>query len=57
MLVQEQGLTVAMIEHNMRFVAEHADFTYVMRDGEIFDGGPTAEVLARPANRELCLGM
>lgn len=56
-LVREQGLTVAMIEHNMRFVAEHADFTYVMRDGEIFDGGPTAEVLARPANRELCLGM
>lgn len=56
-LVREHGLTVAMIEHNMHFVAEHAAYTYVLRDGEIFDHGATADVLARPANRELCLGM
>lgn len=57
MLVRDRGLTVAMVEHNMTFVAEHADFTYVMREGRVFDHGLTADVLARPANRELCLGL
>lgn len=52
-----EGVTVALIEHNMHFVAQLADTTYVLKDGAIFDRGPTEDVLRRPANRELCMGM
>jgi ABC-type branched-subunit amino acid transport system ATPase component len=55
--VRRDGRTVVLIEHNMSFVAELADTTYVLKDGIVFDVGPTREVLARPQNRELCIGI
>jgi ABC-type branched-subunit amino acid transport system ATPase component len=55
--VRKEGRTVVLIEHNMSFVSDLADTTYVLKDGMVFDCGPTAEVLARPQNRELCIGI
>jgi ABC-type branched-subunit amino acid transport system ATPase component len=56
-LVAERGMTVGVIEHDAHFVAKLADYTVVLREGAVFDQGPTAEVLERPANIELCLGL
>lgn len=55
--VAEDSVTVALIEHNMHFVAQLADETYVLKEGAIFDRGPTTNVLQRPENRELCMGI
>jgi len=55
--VRREGRTVALIEHNISFVSELADTTYVLKDGTVFDCGPTSEVLVRPQNRELCIGI
>jgi ABC-type branched-subunit amino acid transport system ATPase component len=57
MLVRERGRTIALIEHNISFVRELADRTYVLRAGEIFDHGATNEVLGKEENRELLIGL
>lgn len=56
-LARNKGVTVALIEHDMGFVSDLADDVVVLRDGTVFDHGPTAEVLHRPATVELCLGL
>lgn len=56
-LAKEDGVTVALIEHDMVFVRDLADTVVVLNDGRVFDQGPTSEVLERPANLELCLGL
>jgi len=57
LLAGERGVTVGLIEHDMKFVADLADAVVVLRDGKLFDHGPTTEVLSRPATVELCLGL
>ncbi|MCB1102295.1 MAG: ATP-binding cassette domain-containing protein [Kiritimatiellae bacterium] len=56
-LVQNRGITVALIEHNFSFVGEIAEFTYLMRAGEIHDQGMTNDVLGRAENREVLIGL
>jgi branched-chain amino acid transport system ATP-binding protein len=56
-LVRRRGITVAVIEHNMAFVSQVARVTYVLRSGTVHDSGPTDDVLNRPENRELCIGL
>jgi ABC-type branched-subunit amino acid transport system ATPase component len=56
-LVKTKGVTIAVIEHNVSFVEEFADITYVLRAGEIFDKGPSHEVLGKEENRELLIGL
>lgn len=56
-LARTDGVTVALIEHDMAFVSALADTVIVLNQGKVFDQGPTAEVLHRPANLELCLGL
>lgn len=53
----EAGATVALIEHDMAFVRDLADEVVVLKEGRVFDQGPAREVLERPANLELCLGL
>jgi ABC-type branched-subunit amino acid transport system ATPase component len=56
-LARERGVTVAVIEHNFSFIADIAEFTYLMRAGEIHDQGVTKEVLGRAENREVLIGL
>jgi branched-chain amino acid transport system ATP-binding protein len=51
------GVTVALVEHDMAFVGELADEVFVLNEGKIFDHGLAQEVMHRPANVELCLGL
>ncbi len=53
----ESGVTVALTEHDMAFVRDLADEAVVLKEGRVFDQGPAREVLERPANLELCLGL
>jgi branched-chain amino acid transport system ATP-binding protein len=53
----ESGVTVALIEHDMAFVRDLADEVVVLKEGRVFDQGSAREVLERPANLELCLGL
>jgi ABC-type uncharacterized transport system ATPase subunit len=41
----------------MNFVNDLADTVVVLKDGRVFDQGDAGEVLKRPANIELCLGL
>ncbi len=56
-LAAKDGVTVALIEHDMAFVSDLVDKVVVLKEGKVFDQGPAAEVLNRPANIELCLGL
>jgi peptide/nickel transport system permease protein len=47
-LRRERGLGLLFITHSLPVVAEIADHVAVMYAGEIVEGGPTAEVFARP---------
>ena len=49
-LVEERGLALLMITHNLGVVREAADFVYVMYAGAIVEHGPTAELFARPSH-------
>jgi branched-chain amino acid transport system ATP-binding protein len=56
-LAAKDGVTVALIEHDMAFVRDLADAVVVLQEGKVFDCGRTIDVLERPANIELCLGL
>jgi len=46
-LKQEEGLTIIMITHDMRVVAEYADQVAVMSDGKIVCAGTPREIFGR----------
>lgn len=56
-MAKQDGVTVALIEHDMSFVRDLADTVVVLREGRVFDQGPATEVFGRPANVELCMGL
>lgn len=56
-IVRERGTTIALIEHNIAFVAELAAQTYVLRDGRVRAHGPTGDVLQRAEVIDLCVGL
>jgi peptide/nickel transport system ATP-binding protein len=47
-LVDDRGLALLMITHNLGVVREAADIVYVMYAGSVVEHGPTAELFARP---------
>ena len=47
-LVEDRGLALLMITHNLGVVREAADTVYVMYAGSVVEHGPTAELFARP---------
>jgi ABC-type branched-subunit amino acid transport system ATPase component len=53
----DQGITVALIEHNFSFVADVAERVYLLQEGMIHDYGPTGEVFAKEENREILIGL
>jgi branched-chain amino acid transport system ATP-binding protein len=56
-LASTSEVTVALIEHDLAFVNKLAHKVIVLNEGRVFDQGATAEVLRRPANIDLCLGL
>ncbi len=53
----EMGVTIALIEHNMRVVANVADWVYFMHEGQIARVGRCDHVLGDPSVRELYMGL
>ena len=47
-LVDDRGMALLMITHNLGVVREAADTVYVMYAGSVVEHGPTAELFARP---------
>jgi branched-chain amino acid transport system ATP-binding protein len=54
--LNEQGLTILLVEQNVRQALQIADFAYVMENGEIALVGPSAELLGNPKVIEAYLG-
>jgi peptide/nickel transport system ATP-binding protein len=47
-LVEDRGLALLMITHNLGVVREAADYVYVMYAGSVVEHGPTAALFANP---------
>ena len=56
-MVEKEGKTVLLIEHNMSFVRSVADHCHYLADGKIIKSGPTGEVLDDPVIRKDYLGL
>lgn len=56
-MVERDGITVLLIEHNMQFVRKVADVCAYLEDGVITKIGPTAEVLDDKSVRNSYLGL
>lgn len=56
-LASKDGVTVALIEHDLAFVRALAEDVVVLKEGAVFDQGPASDVLDRPENIELLLGL
>ncbi|HEY3238973.1 MAG TPA: ATP-binding cassette domain-containing protein, partial [Acidimicrobiia bacterium] len=50
------GLTVLLVEHNVRAVLEHCDLVYVLAQGELVAAGSPAEIMSHPEVRSQYLG-
>ena len=56
-MVEKEGQTVLLIEHNMSFVRSVADQCHYLADGKIIKSGSTGEVLDDPVIRKDYLGL
>lgn len=56
-MVEKEGQTVLLIEHNMSFVRSVADYCHYLADGEIIKSGLTQFVLNDPVIRKDYLGL
>jgi len=56
-LNREMGITIALIEHNMRVVAEISDWVYFIHEGRIAWVGRSDHVLEDPNVRERYIGL
>ena len=54
--INEQGVTVLLVEQNARAALRLADYGYVLETGTIALEGPTAELLKSPRVRQAYLG-
>jgi len=55
--VEEKGLTVFLIEHNMKFVLDIADFCHFMSRGIIAVSGTPEDIIGNPDVRKTYLGI
>lgn len=52
----QQGITVLMIEHNMKFMMEFADYIYVLNFGQLLAEGTPQEIMNNDEVAKACLG-
>lgn len=55
--VEQHGLTVFIIEHNMKFVLDVADFCHFMSKGKIAVSGTPEDIIGNPEVRKTYLGI
>jgi peptide/nickel transport system ATP-binding protein len=48
-LRREQGLSIILVSHDLGVVAEMCDRVVVMKDGQVVESGPVAQVIERPS--------
>jgi ABC-type branched-subunit amino acid transport system ATPase component len=53
----EEGCSVVVVEHDLRFVGDHCDFIYVMNFGDVIAGGGSRAVFDDPLVRSAYLGV
>ena len=56
-MVEKEGQSVLLIEHNMSFVRNVADYCHYLADGKIIKSGPTSKLLDDPIIRKDYLGL
>lgn len=56
-IVENKGITVFLIEHNMNFVMEVSDFCHFMSKGIIATGGTPEDIIGNPEVRKTYLGI
>ena len=56
-IINDQQVSVALIEHNMRVVKELASYIYFMHEGTVYCHGTQRCVLENPEVRELYMGL
>jgi len=49
-LREERGLALLIVSHDLALVSTIADRVLVMKDGEVVESGPAADVLTRPSH-------
>jgi ABC-type branched-subunit amino acid transport system ATPase component len=54
--LRTQGVSIVLIDHNLSFVLEVADFVYVLALGRVIASGPPAEVASHPDVIEIYIG-
>ncbi|WP_311210959.1 MULTISPECIES: ABC transporter ATP-binding protein [unclassified Aeromicrobium] len=54
--VRDQGLTVLVVEHNMRLILDYCDAAYVMSFGEVLSHGTPQECVDDPAVQKAYFG-
>jgi branched-chain amino acid transport system ATP-binding protein len=55
--LKESGLTILLVEQNLRLALALSDYAYVIAEGRPVVDGPSAEVGQRPEIRKAYLGM
>jgi len=55
--VEKKNVTVFLIEHNMSFVLDVADFCHFMSKGIIATGGTPEDIIGNPEVRKTYLGI
>ena len=55
--LNEQGLTIVLVEQNAWLALEQTQFTYVLEEGHIIKQGPAKDLLGDPSVRAAYLGM
>jgi branched-chain amino acid transport system ATP-binding protein len=56
-LNREQGLTILLVEQNVRLALTVANYAYILENGEIILQGPSKQLMNNPAVRRAYLGL
>jgi branched-chain amino acid transport system ATP-binding protein len=55
--LKEGGLTILLVEQNVRLAFAVSDHAYVIADGRLFTEGPPVALAAKPEIRQAYLGL
>ena len=55
--IRDGGLTICLVEQDVRATLEVADYGYVLANGKVIDHGPAGDLLEAPSIRTSYLGL